>query len=122
MAHIIEIIPLAALGRNTVAVTKFYYLVFGILTIIGGIMGYVKAKSVASIISGSLCGIVLIGASFTFPERPIFGGVVGLLVSVLLAGKFVPDYIHKRAFLPGGLMAFLSLASIVISILALLPK
>jgi uncharacterized membrane protein (UPF0136 family) len=119
MAHLFEIIPLAALGRNTSAVTKNYYLVFGVLTIIGGIMGYVKAKSLASIISGSVCGIVLIGASFMFPARPIIGGVVGLLISVLLAGKFVPDYVHKRAFLPAGLMAFLSVASVVISILAL---
>jgi hypothetical protein len=48
--------------------------------------------------------------------------VIGLIVSVLLAGKFVPDYFHKKAFLPGGLMAFLSMVSIVLTIIALLPK
>jgi len=103
-------------------VTKTYYLVFGILTIMGGIMGYVKAKSLASIISGSISGAILIASSLLLPNRPIIAGVIALCVSVLLAGKFVPDFIHKKAFVPGGLMALLSVTSIVLSILALLPK
>jgi uncharacterized membrane protein (UPF0136 family) len=49
----------------------------------------------------------------------MIGGVIALCVSVLLAGKFVPDFIHKKALVPGGLMALLSLASIVVTILAL---
>lgn len=105
-----------------IAAVKVYYLIFALLTIAGGIMGYVKAKSVVSVVSGSISGVVLIVASFLLPQRPILGGVIALFVSVLLAGKFVPDFVHKRAFLPGGLMALLSLASIVLTILALLPK
>lgn len=119
MANIFEFIPLGLLARTIVPITKVYYLVFAILTILGGIMGYVKAKSVVSIISGTISGAILIVASLLLPEHPISGGVTGLCVSVLLAGKFVPDYIHKKAFVPAGLMAFLSVASIIITILAM---
>ena len=122
MGSIVAILTLGLLTSNIVAFTKVYYLIFAVLTIIGGIMGYVKAKSVISVVSGTISGVILIIASSLLREHPISGGVVGLIVSVLLAGKFVPDFVHKRAFVPGGLMAFLSLASIVISILALAPK
>jgi uncharacterized membrane protein (UPF0136 family) len=105
-----------------VAVSKAYYMAFAILTILGGVMGYVKAKSKASIIAGSVSGVILIVASLLLPEKPIASGVIALIASVLLAGKFIPDYIHKKAFIPGGLMALLSAASIILTILALRPK
>jgi len=122
MATIFEFITLGLLARTIVPLTKVYYLVFAVLTILGGIMGYVKAKSVISIVSGTISGVILIVASLLLPVHPISSGVTGLCVSVLLAGKFVPDFVHKKAFVPGGLMAILSVASIIISILALLPK
>jgi uncharacterized membrane protein (UPF0136 family) len=122
MASILAIVPLGLLTSNIVAFTKVYYLFFAVLTVVGGIIGYLKAKSFISLISGSVSGAILILASFLLPARPILAGVIALFVSVLLAGKFVPDFIHKKAFVPGGLMALLSVTSIVVTILALLPK
>ncbi|MGH8099740.1 MAG: TMEM14 family protein, partial [Chthoniobacterales bacterium] len=37
---------------------KIYFLIFGVLTIAGGIIGYVKAGSTPSIIAGSITGIL----------------------------------------------------------------
>ena len=122
MASILAIVPLGLLTSNIVTFTKVYYLIFAFLTILGGVMGYLKAKSFISLISGSISGAVLIIASYLLPARPIVAGCIALCVSVLLAGKFVPDFIHKKAFVPGGLMAFLSVVSIIVTILALLPK
>jgi uncharacterized membrane protein (UPF0136 family) len=120
MAPLFEIIPLALLARAMDPITKYFYFAFAFLTIMGGVMGFVKARSAISLWSGIFAGAILIVASTFLPDRPIIAGVIGLCVSVLLAGKFVPDYIHKKAIVPAGLMAFLSLASIVISILALI--
>jgi uncharacterized membrane protein (UPF0136 family) len=122
MASIPAIIPLGLLTSAIVGFTKVYYLIFAFFTIFGGIMGYLKAKSFISLVSGSISGGILILASFLLPARPILAGVIALFVSVLLAGKFVPDFIHKRAFVPGGLMAVLSVTSIIVTIIALLPK
>ena len=35
---------------------KIYFIIFGLLTIVGGIIGYVKAGSTASIIAGAIHG------------------------------------------------------------------
>ena len=116
MASVFEILPLAML--TIVAVIKVYYVLFALLTIVGGVIGYLKAKSVVSVVSGSISGVLLIAASFMLPARPIRAYIIGLLVSILLAGKFVPDFIHKKAIVPGGLMALLSVAGIVLTLLA----
>lgn len=100
-----------------VAFTKLYYFIFGLLTIAGGIFGYVKKGSVISIISGVLCGAALVLAGALLPQRFQVGLVIGLLVSVLLAGKFIPDFVHRKALLPGGLMALLSVAGLIITLL-----
>ena len=116
MASLFEILPLAML--TIVAVIKVYYVLFAFLTIVGGVIGYLKAKSVVSLLSGSISGVLLIAASFMLPARPIRAYIIGLLVSILLAGKFVPDFIHKKAIVPGGLMALLSVAGVVLTLLA----
>ena len=46
---------------------KIYFIIFGLLTIVGGVIGYVKAGSTASIIAGSISGIALIVAAFLLP-------------------------------------------------------
>ena len=52
---------------------KIYFIVFGVLTILGGIVGYVKAGSVASIIAGSITGVLLLVAAFVLPEHRMVG-------------------------------------------------
>jgi uncharacterized membrane protein (UPF0136 family) len=116
MAPLLEPLPIAML--TIVMVAKAYYLIFAILTLVGGIMGFVKAKSSASLIAGGVSGALLVVASVMLPHRPVVAYVIGLTVSVLLTGKFLPDYIHKKAIVPGGLMALLSIAGIVLTLLA----
>ena len=102
-----------------VKLVKAYYLIFAILSIVGGIMGYVKAKSIISVISGCVSGALLIAASYMVAGRhPNVAYIIAMMVSVLLAGKFVPDFVHKKAAVPGGLMSVLSLAGIVLTLLA----
>ena len=48
---------------------KIYFIIFGILTIAGGIAGYVKAGSMASIIAGSISGILLLVAAWLMPDH-----------------------------------------------------
>lgn len=101
---------------------KIYYIVFGLLTLVGGVMGYLKAKSMISLVAGIICGLGLFAAAFLIHVSLIGALVAGLLVSTALAGKFVPDFIHKKAVFPGGVMALLSIAGVVITLLALNKK
>ncbi len=98
-------------------VAKIYYVIFGLLTMAGGLMGFLKSKSTVSLVAGGTSGILLLVASYLLPEKLQPALILGLIVSVLLAGKFVPDFIHKKAIVPGGLMALLSIAGIVVTLL-----
>ena len=97
---------------------KIFYIVFGLLTMAGGLMGYLKAGSLASLISGGASGLLLLVAGIIFPARFNVGMILGLVVSVLLAGYFLPKYMEKKAIFPGGFMALMSVASIAITLLA----
>ena len=105
-------------------ITRIYYLVFGLLTIAGGIMGYASKRSVVSLVAGGICGVLLLYAAYLLHPSPLHTPprpeplILGLVVSVVLAGRFIPNYIEKKALIPGGLMALLSGISIVVTLLA----
>jgi uncharacterized membrane protein (UPF0136 family) len=101
---------------------KIYFIIFGALTIVGGIIGYVKAGSTASIIAGSISGILLLVAAFLLPDHVAAGLVVALIVSLLLAGRFVPNFIRTGKVMPAGMMSILSVIGLIVAIVAWVKK
>jgi uncharacterized membrane protein (UPF0136 family) len=103
-------------------VAKVYFIIFGLLTIVGGIMGYVKAGSTASIIAGAITGVLLIVAAFLLPEHRVAGLATALIVSVLLAGQFAPKFFRTGKVMPAGIMSVLSVIGIIAAIVAWMRK
>ena len=101
---------------------KIYFMIFGLLTIVGGVMGYVKAGSTASIIAGAISGIALIVAAYLLPNNVLAGLVIAGLVSVLLAGRFIPAFMKTGKVMPAGLMAVLSVIGVIMAIVAWIKK
>jgi uncharacterized membrane protein (UPF0136 family) len=101
---------------------KVYFIVFGILTIAGGIIGYVRAGSMPSIIAGSISGILLLVAAFLLPDQRVAGLAIGLIVSLLLAGQFIPKFIRTGKAMPAGMMSILSVIGIIMAIVAWMKK
>jgi uncharacterized membrane protein (UPF0136 family) len=101
---------------------KIYFIVFGLLTIAGGVMGYVKAGSTASIIAGSISGILLLVAAWLLPDQLALGLAVAALVSIALAGRFVPIFMKTGQALPAGLMSVLSVIGVIVAIVAWIKK
>jgi len=101
---------------------KIYFIIFGLLTIVGGVIGYVKAGSTASIVAGSISGIALIVAAYLLPGNVAFGLIIAGVVSVALAGKFIPDFMKTGKVMPAGLMAILSLIGVIMAIVAWIKK
>jgi uncharacterized membrane protein (UPF0136 family) len=101
------------------AIAQIYFAVFGLLTLAGGIMGYVKANSLPSLIAGGVAGILLMVGAWliTWGARPILMGLG--LISLALAVRFVPIFLDKKAFMPGGLMAILSVIGVIAALCAL---
>jgi uncharacterized membrane protein (UPF0136 family) len=101
---------------------KIYFIAFGALTIAGGVVGYVKAGSVASIIAGSVTGILLLVAAFLLPEHRAIGLATALVISLLLAGQFVPKFIRTGKVMPAGMMSILSVIGVIAAIVAWVKK
>ena len=101
---------------------KIYFVVFGLLTIVGGIMGFVRAGSTASIIAGSISGIMLLLAAFLLPNHVVAGLAIAGLVSLLLAGRFLPAFIKTGAMMPAGMMSILSVIGLVLALVAWMKK
>ena len=102
--------------------TSIYFLIFGALTIVGGVIGYVKAGSVPSIIAGAITGILLLVAGWILPNNRMVGLVMALIVSLLLAAQFVPKFFRTGKIMPAGLMSILSVIGLIVVIVAWLKK
>ncbi len=98
--------------------TKLYFIVFGLLTIAGGVMGYIKAGSMASLIAGSITGILLLVAGFILPTQVVAGLIIGGLVSLLLAIQFLPAFFRAGKIMPAGMMSLLSIIGVVLAVVA----
>ena len=97
-------------------VVQVYYFLFGLLAIIGGAMGYARAKSKPSLIAGSVSGALLIIAGLLSPR--ISGFVLALIVSVLLLAHFGRSYAAKKKPMPAIPMIVLSGICIVLTAIA----
>ena len=98
---------------------RLYLFAFGVLTVAGGVMGFVKAKSRASLIAGSLSGAALLFAGYLVGSGSRIGLIVGLVVSLALAGRFIMTFRKSRKVMPAGLMALLGIAGVVVTALGL---
>jgi uncharacterized membrane protein (UPF0136 family) len=101
---------------------KIYFIIFGALTIVGGVIGYVKAGSVPSIVAGVITGVLLLAAGFLLPEHRVAGLTIALITSLLLAGQFIPKFVRTGKAMPAGMMSILSAIGLVMAIVAWLKK
>src|SRR6266566_4161525 len=109
-------------SRHKMGPAKIYFVVFGILTIAGGVVGYVKAGSLPSIIAGSITGVLLLVAAFLLPEHRAVGLATAFIISLLLAGQFIPKFLRTGRVMPAGMMSILSAIGIVVALFAWMKK
>lgn len=101
---------------------KIYFIIFGLLTIVGGIIGYTAKGSMASIIAGSVSGILLLAGAFLLPNNATAGLALAGIVSILLAGRFIPAFIKTGDLMPAGMMSVLSVIGVIMAILAWMKR
>ena len=104
--------------------TKNYYFIFGALTILGGVIGFVKAGSKASLIAGGVSGaLILVAAWLMMKDSTVQAGLIlGLVLSALLEMRFLPAFVKTKKPMPAGMMAVLSMIGTVLAVLALVKK
>jgi uncharacterized membrane protein (UPF0136 family) len=102
-------------GPAMIQYTRVFYLIFGLFTIAGGIIGYVKGSKV-SLVAGGLAGALLLLAFFLLPGYLNPALIIGLLVSVLLLGQFLPKLLHGELKPRIIALVVLSVASLVLTL------
>jgi uncharacterized membrane protein (UPF0136 family) len=96
---------------------SYIFLLYGIFLLVGGVMGYAKSHSTASLIMGSLsAALVLIGSAAMLKGNE-WGYYLAMGVTTFLALFFSYRFYQSGKIFPPGVMALISL-SIVIGLLA----
>ncbi len=85
---------------------------YGVLAIVGGIMGYVKAKSKASLISGSISGLLVILGGVMQLQGQAWGLIIAAIVTAVLVIVFAMRLAKTRKFMPAGLMSVLGVVAL----------
>lgn len=88
-------------------------IVYAVLVMVGGVMGFVKAASRPSLIAGLLGGLALLTSGWGLSRGQAWGLQITLILTLALLVFFSIRYARTRAFMPGGLMAILSLLALI---------
>jgi uncharacterized membrane protein (UPF0136 family) len=98
---------------------RIYFVLVGIVLIAGGLIGFLKANSTASLVSGGISGLLWILSALLFAGQLQIGLVIALLVCLLLAGRFVPALVRGKR-MPAAYVAPLALVGVVLALWILL--
>lgn len=88
---------------------------YGILAIVGGIIGYMQANSKVSLISGTISGLLLVIAGFFQLQGQGWAAILAAVVTAILVVVFAVRFAKTRKFMPAGLMVILGIVTLVVS-------
>lgn len=106
--------------NNLFQIATWSILIYALVVLLGGVMGYLKAKSQVSLLAGVGSGVALLVAWFVCRQIPLAGLGIATLIGLILFVVFVMRFSRTRAFMPAGLMMVFSLAATVVFLLGLL--
>jgi len=87
---------------------------FGVVNIVGGLVGYLKAKSTVSLISGGLAGVLLLICAYGISMGSRFAAIVSIIIAVILGGRFVTTIVKKFKVMPDLVIIIFSLLTIIV--------
>lgn len=89
-------------------------IIYSLLLFLGGMIGYYKAHSVASIAMGSIFAILLLISGIGILKNSVLAYFSAIGLSLLLTVFFSYRFYMTEKFFPAGMMALISLAVIII--------
>jgi uncharacterized membrane protein (UPF0136 family) len=94
-------------------------IIYGLLVLAGGLMGYRKARSTPSLMAGLSFGIALVVSGFYVWHGERMGLKAALALSSALLIVMGIRFAKTKKFMPSGLVTILSLAALIVFALAL---
>ena len=87
--------------------------VYGVFSLVGGVIGYLKATSLASLIAGSLSGGLLLLCAYGIGQDNRIALLGSLVIAFALGARFFGTWLKKHRVMPDLLMILLSAATIL---------
>jgi uncharacterized membrane protein (UPF0136 family) len=87
---------------------------YGILALVGGIIGYIQVKSKISLLSGSISGLLLIFAAYCQLQGQTWGLTLAAVVTGILVVFFAFRLTKTRKFMPAGLMIIFGMLALAV--------
>lgn len=85
--------------------------VYGLLLIVGGVMGKVKSGSSVSMVFGCLSGAASLAGYVISFNNPDLGLMIGGMLGLLLTGVFLSRFFRTRKMMPAGVVLLLSICA-----------
>lgn len=100
-------------------IDKIIYIVYGLLLIVGGYIGFSKAGSQVSLIMGAVSGVIVLAGVYLLYQSNNFGLWIITASSALLSVVFLIRVIKTQKMMPAGMLLALSIIVLVVNILNL---
>ncbi len=114
--------PLSLEESPMASVAKFSLLILALLVCVGGVIGYKKAGSKASLIMGTASAALLAVAFVIATQAPSTGLLVGLVISLMLSAVFGVRLKKTGKFMPAGLLLALCLVELAVLLVTLMAR
>ena len=92
-----------------VTIVAFY----GLFSLVGGMIGYLKAKSTASLIAGSISGVLLILCAYGMGHGSRAAALGSLAMAFVLGARFLGTWLKHHRVMPDLLMVLFSAATVL---------
>jgi len=88
---------------------------YGVFCLAGGAVGFLKAKSVVSLITGAVAGLVLLVSGQELMQGNRQAALVVMLVALLLTGRFAATWRTNRRVMPDLVMTVWGALTLVLA-------
>jgi uncharacterized membrane protein (UPF0136 family) len=93
---------------------------FALLVLVGGIIGFLKANSRASLIAGIVSAALLgVSASLVASGSVRLGAGLGALAALALIGRFLPAFLRTKKVMPAGLVVAMGALTLTLGLVTL---
>ena len=86
---------------------------YGLLSLIGGFIGYLKANSAASLMAGSISGVLLVLCAYGIGHGSGAAALGSLAIAGVLGARFLGTWRKRHRVMPDLLMVLFSAATLL---------
>lgn len=87
---------------------------YGLLLLVGGAIGHIKAHSTPSLVAGTCFGAAMLLCAYAISKGKMIAQYVALALTFFLDGFFTYRFAKSLQFLPSGLMSLTSLIVLIV--------